>query len=110
MACWPDDSGSWPRTFTATRQMAGSQTSRFKVVLEDGLATVIPFLKAVNQASNVFPPLQSATGIAIAIGEAVQVIYKDFSHNHLPIFTQSYRSLDRTGKIGPTSANLCKMP
>ena len=51
-----------------------SLKQRVRTALESGLDVSIEVLKFVDTAANLFPPLKTATGSALLIAQAVQVI------------------------------------
>jgi len=79
--------------------------------LKGGVATVLPLLRAINSAADVFPPLKSAVSIALWIGDTV-VVSCDL---HYVVAVQrvkgtSGRHSNRIRKIGPILTNTCSNP
>lgn len=55
--------------FLNTTMQAGE--NRVKAVLKETSEAILPFLRAVHAAADVFPPLKTAVGMGLVIGETI---------------------------------------
>jgi len=59
--------------FSFLSSMTPSNDTHIKIALKECSEAIPPLLRAVHSAADVFPPLKSAVGLCLVIGETIVV-------------------------------------